>query len=203
MITLSKQKALNGTELSQSMGAFAVKQSCSTLQPRIYVVCLDLAGDAIPGAARWIRISAFAKTFIKAVSRLCRRYQAQSFEIEDAKDCGFIDAHESLKRVHKKAVFVMQHGEAALAAWHFAEDLRDAKRRFKCDYQGVYNERYDFAVELFNRLSLDQIPLHLRQHIDYQSFCTEIFDTNPGYQAINIKEKIHVFRSHPCDRYEW
>jgi len=193
---LNDAPSFNKSHSSQSLN----NASLSTIQehPQIYVACLSSYTNGILYGA-WIDATQLVEDIWVEIKQLLDNSPipgAEEFTVHDFQGFGslHIDEYESLKQIHEKAVFVVEHGHlgAELAAYY--GNLEEAEEALENHYMGVYSSELDYAIHLFDECYLHDIPESVQYYVDYDKFCRDIFIDS--YFSIDIDGKTHVFARH-------
>lgn len=232
MIKLSKQNASNLLGLTkpepvlalkslyiddQTEGNFEMNESISArdfanerlLQPRIYVECVDEADNALPNScSQWINAARPLEALERATAQILAKAKpcAQRWRIKYAEDLGYDgyqeDLFESLAEIHERALLVLEHEYAFIAACKISYNLEMAKKRFREDYQGSYENLADFAAIVFKEQYANSIPEAQWPflNVDDEAFADNLFchdkktNSSPPYIAVYPgKGPQHVF----------
>ncbi len=168
-------------------------------QPQIYVACLAAYNNGRMHGV-WIDATLEVEEISKQISRmLAKSPEPDAEEYAIHADSGFynlrIEEYTSIKDVHEKAMFILEHGElgAELAAY-YGGHLKDAQRALVGGYYGDYENELDYAIEFFNECYLEKVPETVRYYIDYESFKTDLFIDDCF--SIEVEGKCHVFSRH-------
>ena len=166
--------------------------------PKIYVACLAAYNNGILHG-EWLNASLEVEEIQEKINQMLA-----ISPIEDAEEWAIHDfenfydlsigEYESIDDVHKKALFVVEHGELGATVMHYAEDLEAAREALENYYQGEYESERDFAIQFFDEHYLPGIPENVRTYIDYQKFCREIFIGDCF--SLEASGKTHVFWQH-------
>ncbi len=102
-----------------------------------------------------------------------------------------ISEYEGLESVHKKALFIQEHGKLGAAVLdNFNDDFDEAEKSMEENYQGEYESIADYAQELTEETS--EVPKHLAFYIDYESMAkdmelnSDIFTIELGYREVHV-----------------
>ncbi len=168
-------------------------------QPQIHVVCLAAYNNGrLHGA--WIDATQEVEEISKQIATMLSKSpepSAEEYAIHG--DAGFynvrIEEYDSIKDVHEKAMFILEHGElGAELSSYYGGDLEDAKKALDENYQGEYESELDYATAFFDECYLDTVPENVRFYIDYESFKTDIFIDDCF--SIEVGGKSHIFFRH-------
>jgi len=143
------------------------------IQPHIYVTCLNAYIYGEPHGL-WIDATQKVEKIIMQIFRMLaanpvrgpRVYLIQTYN-------GFqgvkIEKYGDIEDVHKKALFVSEHGElgAKLISYYWG-GFEDAQEALDQNYIGEYKNELDYAIEFFNE-SYNLSP-KVQAYIDYESF---------------------------------
>ena len=94
-----------------------------------------------------------------------------------------------IEEAHEVALFIEEHGDVAIAALEYVNDLEEARSMVEDNYHGCYESEAEYAEQLYN--DCYDIPEHLASYIDYERVARDLFCD--GYFAVNGEDGIHVF----------
>jgi len=164
--------------------------------PRIYVACLA-AYTAGYLHGQWIRAAQSVDEIYQEVHQMLAKSpipNAEEWAIHatDGFEPSSISEYACLQEVQEKAVFIQEHGElgAMLLGYHY-DKVEEAIEALQDHYHGEHKSERDFAIYLFDEIYLESFPEHLRNYIDYDAFCRDIFIES--YFSLDLNGYVHVF----------
>ncbi len=149
----------------------------TTDTPRIYVACLASYNNGILHGA-WIDATDEdeMEEGIKAMLKAGPIPNAEEWAIHGFDFKGVrLSEHESIEKIAELAQAIEEHGEAyALYADNVGLDYATVEN-FEDIYAGDWESEKDFGENLFDELYAHEIPDHLQNYIDYESFSHDLF----------------------------
>lgn len=94
-----------------------------------------------------------------------------------------------IEGAHEVALFIEEHGNAALAALEYSSDLEEAQNLIEDNYHGCYDSEEEYAEQLFS--DCYDIPDHLVNYIDYEKVARDMFCD--GYFSVEGEGGLHIF----------
>ena len=166
--------------------------------PKIYVACLASYNSGILHG-EWLDASLEVEEIQEKINQMLA-----ISPIEDAEEWAIHDfenfydlsigEYESIDDVHKKALFVVEHGELGAKLTSYYGELETAEQALENHYQGEYENELDFAMQFFDEHYLHNIPENIQIYIDYEKFRRDVFIGDCF--SLEASGKTHVFWQH-------
>lgn len=165
--------------------------------PRIYVACLA-AYNAGRLYGQWIDANQSPNDLADAVRAMLARSpvrNAQEFAIHDYEGFGGakVDEHASLQSVADLAAFIVDYGDAAVAALvHFA-GLDEAREAVTERYHGSAASLAEWAEAFLEETGqLASVPEALRSYIDFERYAADL-ELGGDVVSVDHNGTVHVF----------
>lgn len=168
----------------------------TTIQPRIYVVCLAAYNSGCLHGA-WINASQEPWSIWDEVSEMLKSSPiegAEEWAIHDYEGFGplRIKEYEGFERVSAIALFIAAHGEIGAALLeHFNGDIEEARATFADRYLGRHASLADYVQELTEETTA--IPSSLRYYIDWQAMARDAELSGDVFTLTTAWDVVHVF----------
>ena len=163
--------------------------------PRIYVACLAAYNNG-KLFGKWIDIVSEVETIHQEIQKMLSNSPiagAEEFAIHDYEGFGSLrlDEYESIESVHGKAMFILQHGELGAELLAYYGDIESAQDALENRYHGEHENDLEFAIQLFDEVFMDCIPVPVQGYINYASYKRDLFMSD--FFSIEAGGKTHVF----------
>ena len=163
--------------------------------PKIYVVCLA-AYSAHKPHGKWIDSTQEVEIIHKEIKQMLSESPiegVEEFAIHDFEGFGSLrlDKYESIEIVHEKAMFILERGEQGAELLAYYGDIESAQDALENRYHGEHENALEFAIQLFDDVFMDSIPVPVQGYIDYASYKRDLFMSD--FFSIEVGGKTHVF----------
>ena len=163
--------------------------------PKIYVACLAAYNNG-KLFGKWINATQEIEAIHAEIQKMLSNSPiagAEEFAIHDFEGFGSLrlDEYESIESVHEKAMFSLEHGELGAELLAHYGDIESAQDALENHYHGEHENELEFAIQLFDDIFMNSIPVPVQGYIDYASYKRDLFIGD--FFSIEAGGKTHVF----------